>query len=320
MEQIKDSASHEVSWLTAVSATGIIVLSAACASTQPTQQLVDARRAYDDARASEAAQYTPDKLLTAEQALARAEAAHDDDSGSPEEAHLAYIASRKAHIAMAHGKIAAAKQAEDKALALYQQRLESVASTSQSKLAGAEQQLEGERAKRAEAEKRASAALASLAEVAKVKEETRGMVITLPGGVLFPSGGRDLSASARQALDQVATALTEQPSDAKILIEGHTDDRGSDGTNLELSRSRAEAVRAYLIQRGLAAQRIEAVGKGESTPIAGNDTSEGRATNRRVEIVVNTAQAATAAATPGMSGAGQMPASPTASSTVPAAH
>jgi outer membrane protein OmpA-like peptidoglycan-associated protein len=313
----KENASHEVSWLSAVTATGFIVLSAACGSTAPTQQLVDARRAYDDARASEAAQYTPDKLLTAEQALARAEAAHDDDSGSPHEAHLAYIASRKAHIAMAHGKIAAAKQAEDKALALYQQRLENVATTSQSKLAGAEQQLEGERARRAEAEKRAAAALASLAEVAKVKEETRGMVITLPGGVLFPSGGRELSASARQALDQVATALTEQPTDAKILIEGHTDDRGSDSTNLELSRSRAEAVRAYLVQRGLAAQRIEAVGKGESTPIAGNDTAEGRATNRRVEIVVNTSQP-TAATPPSMGGAGQMPpttpSSPTATS------
>lgn len=294
--------SKKCSWLSAVSVSGAVALIGACASSQPTQQLVDARRAYDDARASEAAQYTPDKLLTAEQALARAEAAHDDDSGSPKEAHLAYIASRKAHIAMAHGKIAAAKQAEDKALALYQQRLENVASTSQSKLAGAEQQLAGERAKRAEAEKRAAAALASLAEVAKVKEETRGMVITLPGGVLFPSGGRDLSASARQALDQVATALNEQPTEAKIMIEGHTDDRGSDSTNLELSRSRAEAVRSYLIQRGLAAQRIEAVGKGESTPLAGNDTSEGRATNRRVEIIVNNNPSATAAM-PGQPGA-----------------
>jgi outer membrane protein OmpA-like peptidoglycan-associated protein len=305
MDQLENG-SRKISWLAAVSASGIVGLAGACASTQPTQQLVDARRAYDDARASEAAQYTPDKLLTAEQALARAEAAHDDDSGSPEEAHLAYLASRKAHIAMAHGKIAAAKQAEDKALALYQTRLESVASSSQSKLAGAQQQLEGERAKRAEAEKRAAAALASLAEVAKVKEETRGMVITLPGGVLFPSGGRDLSASARVALDQVATALNEQPSDAKILIEGHTDDRGSDSTNLELSRTRAEAVRAYLVQRGLAAQRIEAIGKGETTPLAGNDTSEGRATNRRVEIVVNTNQA-TAAAQPSMGGQGQLP-------------
>jgi len=287
--------------------------SMACGSTTPTQQLVDARRAINEARASEAAKLTPDKLLTAEQALERAERAHEDDAGSSEEAHLAYLASRKAHIAMAHGKIAAAKETETQADAKYQSELERVANSSQSELSAAKNELESERARRAEAEKRASAALASLAEVAKVNEESRGTVITLPGGVLFPSGGSTLSPSARQALGQVADALAAQPVESKIMIEGHTDDRGSDTANQQLSQARADAVRSFLVERGMPPDRIQAVGKGESAPIAGNDTSEGRATNRRVEVVVS-AQAKTAG-TPTAGSAPPAPGSSTANAT-----
>lgn len=268
----------------------IALSSTACGSSQPTQQLVDARRAINEARASEAAKLTPDKLLTAEQALDRAEEAHEDDAGSAEEAHLAYLASRKAHIAMAYGKIAAAKDTETKADEQYKANLEHVAQTSSQQLDAARGELQTEKQKRAEAEKRAAAALASLQEVAKVKEESRGTVITLPGGVLFPSGGSTLSASAKVALGQVADALVAQPTETKILIEGHTDDRGSDTSNQQLSQARADSVRAFLIERGLPSDRVEAVGKGESSPIAGNDSSEGRATNRRVEVVVSGGQ------------------------------
>jgi outer membrane protein OmpA-like peptidoglycan-associated protein len=284
---------------------------AACGSTAPTQQLVDARRAINEARASEAAKLTPDKLLTAEQALERAETAHEDDAGSAQEAHLAYLASRKAHIAMAYGKIASAKDTETQAEAKYKSDLEHVANTSQSELSATKNELESEKAARAEAEKRAAAALASLNEVAKVNEESRGTVITLPGGVLFPSGGSTLSPSAKQALGQVADALAAQPVESKIMIEGHTDDRGSDTANQQLSQSRADAVRSFLVERGMPPDRIQAIGKGESAPLTGNDTSEGRATNRRVEVVVS-AQARTAAApvtspTPGTSTASAAP-------------
>jgi outer membrane protein OmpA-like peptidoglycan-associated protein len=278
----------------------VIALSTACGSSAPTQQLVDARRAINEARASEASKLTPDKLLTAEQALDRAEEAHEDDPGSADEAHLAYLASRKAHIAMAYGKIALAKDTEANAAAKYQSSLEHVARTSSDQLDATRTELQSEKARRAEAEKRAAAALASLQEVAKVKEESRGTVITLPGGVLFPSGGSTLSASAKVALGQVADALVAQPNETKIMIEGHTDDRGSDTSNQQLSQARADAVRAFLIERGMPSDRVEAIGKGEAAPIAGNDTSEGRATNRRVEVVVSGGQgmASTQAAQP----------------------
>ena len=72
----------------------------------------------------------------------------------------------------------------------------------------------------------------------------------------------------------------------KIVVEGYTDSNGNDDSNLRLSQSRAESVRSYLISKGVKAERIQAVGKGEASPIAPNDTAEGRANNRRVEIVV----------------------------------
>jgi outer membrane protein OmpA-like peptidoglycan-associated protein len=303
---------------------GIALAASACASTAPTQQLVDARRTYNEAASSEAARLTPDKLLTAQQALEQAERAHNDDPGSPQEAHLAYLAARKSAMAIAYGKIAAAKETEEQSDAKYQEDLRERATSSEAQLSGTQAALEAERQKRQEAEKRAASALQRLTEVAKVNEERRGTVITLPGGVLFPSGGSTLSAPAQQSLERVAEALTEQPIEAQISIEGHTDARGSDARNLELSRQRAEAVRAYLVQKGIDAQRVSAVGKGEAAPIADNESAEGRATNRRVEIVVSAGAAAsnsmstsTSPSTP--SPAGSMPATPGAKLTPEAA-
>ena len=263
-----------------------MVALSACGSSAPTEQLIDARRTYGAAASSEAAQLTPDRLLSAQQALDKAEAEHRDDPGSHEEAHLAYLASRKAAMAMAMGKIAAAEKSEDLAKVEYQSKLQQQASAGQQQLQATKGDLAEEQAARAEAERRAAAAFASLAEVARINEETRGTVITLPGGVLFPSGGHTLSAAAMTSLDKVAAALTDKAADRPVTIEGHTDSRGADGMNLELSQKRAEAVRTYLVSHGVAAATVAAVGKGEGVPIADNESAEGRATNRRVEIVV----------------------------------
>jgi OOP family OmpA-OmpF porin len=83
------------------------------------------------------------------------------------------------------------------------------------------------------------------------------------------------------------------------LIEGHTDSQGNDQANLALSQARAEAVRQYLVGRGVAQDKVRAVGRGEQQPVATNDSPEGRANNRRVEIVVqNAVQAATPSSAP----------------------
>jgi outer membrane protein OmpA-like peptidoglycan-associated protein len=220
----------------------MVVLASACGSSAPTAQLIDARRTYGEAAASEASQLTPDDLLTARQALERAEAEHRDDPGSSEERHLAYVASRRAAMAMALGKIAAAQEREEQAKAEYQAALQQQASTGQRELKRTQGDLAQEQAARAEAERRAAAAFASLAEVARINEEQRGTVITLPGGVLFPTGGHALSAAARTALDKVAEALNET-ADRAVTVEGHTDSRGADAMNLELSQKRAGSPR-----------------------------------------------------------------------------
>ncbi|WP_434383895.1 OmpA family protein [Melittangium boletus] len=157
-------------------------------------------------------------------------------------------------------------------------------------------QLEQERQARAQAEQRAAEAQAEAraqAQVAselrnirqvQVKEESRGLVLTLSGSVLFRSGSSDLLAAARRRLNDVASALnkTENP----LLIEGHTDSQGSAELNDELSYLRAEAVRDYLVDQGVDRERIRIDGRGKEAPIASNSTSEGRANNRRVEIII----------------------------------
>jgi len=112
------------------------------------------------------------------------------------------------------------------------------------------------------------------------------MVITLTGSVLFASGKSELLPTATVRLNEVAEALKAQ-TDRDMLVEGHTDNVGMVQSNLELGQRRAAAVRDYLVSRGVDSNRIKAVGIGEARPIADNNTPEGRANNRRVEIIVS---------------------------------
>lgn len=272
-----------------------------CAATGPSSQLIDARRAYDQARMSEASKLVPARVYTAKQALDRAEKAHQDDAGSFEEKSLAYIAERQAQLAVSYAGIAAAERDQKLAQQTYDQRqqqelrkAQTKAALAQNQLATQSSELEKERTAHAAAERRAAAALASLSELARVKEEARGTVMTLDGSVLFVTGKSELLPIAREKLDAVAKALTELNSGETVLIEGHTDSQGSDSANLALSQARADSVREYLISRGVPQDKVRSIGRGEQQPIASNDTAEGRANNRRVEIVVqNPTQAAT---------------------------
>jgi outer membrane protein OmpA-like peptidoglycan-associated protein len=153
-------------------------------------------------------------------------------------------------------------------------------------LQNANGQLATERERRDEAEKRAAQAAADLAKFATVKQEPRGMVITLSGSILFASNKSDLLPEAQMKLNDVAEALNKQGSTSKMVVEGHTDSQGTAGYNQDLSQRRAQAVRDYLVSRGIAADRVTAQGFGLTRPIADNASAEGRANNRRVEIVV----------------------------------
>ena len=308
----------------------------ACGSALPTKELRDARAAYQEASQGKAAELAPDKLLTAKQALDRAEGAFQEDPGSYQEKSLAYVAQRMAQLASAQAGQLDAQKAAQKAEEDYknaqdelrkaaqddaartaaalrenQERLEKVRrdladqdnklgaaaeklkaqedelAKKKAELEARQKELEAEKLARAEAEKKLAAAMKSLEEIAKVKEEQRGLVITLDGSVLFASGKTALLPIAENKLSTVAEVLQQQSDDKKIVVEGHTDSVGADDANLKLSQARADAVRTYLVGKGVKADRITAVGKGESVPIADNKTAEGRANNRRVEIIIN---------------------------------
>lgn len=103
-------------------------------------------------------------------------------------------------------------------------------------------------------------------------------------GVNFGNDQAVLNAEAMAVLDEAAESL-KQWGDVKVEVAGHTDSSNSDAYNLVLSQRRADAVRIYLIGKGIAADRLTAKGYGESSPVVGNDTTEDRAKNRRVELV-----------------------------------
>jgi outer membrane protein OmpA-like peptidoglycan-associated protein len=275
----------------------------ACAATQAPKELVDARRAFVHAHDGPAREVVPAQVLAAQQALARAEQAFVDSPDSPRTRDLAYIAQRRAELAEAEAalvidrkdkaqaqvdltQLQAAKQARTQA-DLFEARQE-LASERQALTVQGEKLTAEQRARRA-AEHTAIAALASLEKIARVKEEARGVVITLNGAVLFATGQSTLLPIAQDRLQQVARALNDDPS-GTILVEGHTDATGSATANEELSRRRAEAVREFLVAHGVDAARIRAAGLGPSRPVADNKTPEGRANNRRVEIVIERAR------------------------------
>lgn len=104
--------------------------------------------------------------------------------------------------------------------------------------------------------------------------------------VNFATGSSDIPSSAQPLLDAAARALAAQPADMRIVVNGHTDNRGLPEANLALSVQRAEAVRAALVARGVPAERLTAVGHGDRQPVASNATDEGRFRNRRIEFVL----------------------------------
>ena len=112
-------------------------------------------------------------------------------------------------------------------------------------------------------------------------------VLIRPIGLVFPSGSAQIETKYFTLLRKVEDAIRAFPN-SQIIIEGHTDSFGGDATNLQLSQTRAEAVRTYLLanMRDLSPTNIEPVGFGEARPVANNETVEGRAKNRRIDVVI----------------------------------
>jgi outer membrane protein OmpA-like peptidoglycan-associated protein len=253
-----------------------LTLLPACGSTNPPEELVTAQETYARISKGAATQYKPDELHDAKEALDGAEKAFADKGTTPEVRALAYAAGLKAQLAEADADtVVAISEKEQNEKKLQAQTIDTL-----------KHEVSSERSKREAAEQKAAQAQQDLARIAAVKQESRGMVITLSGAVLFTSGQSALLPGAMAKLDEVGNALLKNNRESNIVVEGHTDSQGRVQDNQELSLARAQSVRDYLVSRGIAADRISAHGLGSERPVATNKTAEGRADNRRVEIVV----------------------------------
>ncbi len=277
----------------------IAVAMSACAGQRPPPKaLTDARADFLRARDGLAAQLDPANVHSAEVALQRAEQAWADSPNDPSTEDLALIADRKALIAQADADaIKAQRDAQQASAALENLRAQQLRtaegqlSQTQQALGATEMQLQQQQAAAAaqaqqlqDLQTKLKDARDTIAKIASVKDDDRGMVITLPGEVLFKTDTWNLKPAAMAKLDQIADALKgkEQP----IVVYGYTDSVGTREHNMGLSQRRAESVCDYLVSKGVPKDLITAQGKGPDEPVADNASVEGRAQNRRVEIVV----------------------------------
>lgn len=211
----------------------------------------------------------PVAVYDAQKAVNKAKTTWDQTEDADETDHLVYLAKRKIEIA----KYAAQRNLSDEQLKALDQQRQQLMLQSQKK-----------------ATQQAEAKVRSLEdELMKMKElqpekTDRGIVLTL-GDVLFETAKANLNASAQNSLTKLAMYLADNP-DRNILIEGHTDSRGSDEYNMGLSLRRADSVATFLERNGVDRLRIVTKGYGEMYPVASNGTDEGRQLNRRVELVV----------------------------------
>jgi outer membrane protein OmpA-like peptidoglycan-associated protein len=155
----------------------------------------------------------------------------------------------------------------------------------------ADEARQAELAKMRESQERSEEELRkTLSQLAQVREEARGLIVTLPGSIYFDVNKSDVKPAMRDRLSEIARALSTVP-DRSILVEGHTDSDGRNEYNLKLSELRAQSVRSVLVGGGVSPDRVETRGYGETRPIAPNATTAGKAQNRRVEIVLQGAGA-----------------------------
>jgi outer membrane protein OmpA-like peptidoglycan-associated protein len=278
--------------LAALAVVSVLGSAMACGGQRkPPQSLVTARANLQRAKEGLAAKLDPTDVHQAELALQKAEEAWNEEPDAPTTNDLALIADRRALLAQSEAARMKAEQDAEKAkAALLKTTSEQLASTKtklgekESKLKSEEAMTAAQKQKLAELEAKLKDARDTIAKIAAVKDDDRGMIITLQGEVLFKTDKWDLKPAAMAKLDQIADALKgkEQP----IVVYGYTDSTGTLDHNMDLSQKRAQSVRDYLVSKGIPGDLISAQGKGPADPVAENNSIEGRAQNRRVEIVV----------------------------------
>ncbi|HET7923422.1 MAG TPA: OmpA family protein [Rhodanobacteraceae bacterium] len=234
--------------------------------------VVQARYAVAIADSMGAQQYAPERFAAAKQKLGEAELAarakkSSDRKAAPDFARESVIASEDARRAAMIGATAARVDEQRRAAAAAATEAERARSASEN---AARLRLE---------------LLGRLDAALPTRVTERGLVSEI-GGVQFATGTSELNGPAREALARFSGVVASYPG-LRFNVEGHTDNTGNPTANSELSLRRAIAVRDYLIGQGVAASTIDVAGLGSSRPMADNTTAQGRAKNRRVEIVVS---------------------------------
>lgn len=287
------------------------MLLSACSTTPKTTSLLDQTRMdYQAAQNNSNVQtLAPLEMRQADVAMNDANKAAKDNESSEKIDRLAYIAKQKIGVAQ---ELAKQKQAEaavaDAAKARDQIRLEqrtneadkakmqadqAKAQADQARLAAqiaqgeaseAQRRAQEEQAKALEMQNRNAALEAQLADL-QAKTTLRGIVITL-GDVLFGVDQAKLNPDGMRTVQKLATVL-QSNMQRTVLIEGHTDNTGSQAHNQDLSERRAAAVRSALVLMGVSRDRVEIKGYGEAFPIAENNNAQNRQLNRRVEIILS---------------------------------
>jgi outer membrane protein OmpA-like peptidoglycan-associated protein len=247
----------------------------------------------EDARALTAERQEQERVAT-ERAAAAAKAKAEAEAKAAAEAAEA---KRRADAeAQRQAELAAAREAQLKAEAAAKQAeavlRANAAAEREAKIAAEAESAAREASARAEAERARAAAEALRAQlleqfnrILETRDSDRGLVITM-ADVLFDTGKYELRQPTREALARLSGIVLAHPG-LKLEVEGHTDSTGSDDLNQTLSEQRADTVRGYLVQQGLAADSITAKGFGKTSPVADNTTAAGRQKNRRVELVVS---------------------------------
>jgi outer membrane protein OmpA-like peptidoglycan-associated protein len=231
-------------------------------------------RARADAEAeAQRRQAAEQARVAAEQARVQAEQAEAEAERMKQEAEQA-AAEAARQKAEAERQKTEAEQARQSAL-------------EQQKLAEAETEKARQAAAKAEGEKAQLRAqlLEQLNSILQTRDSARGLIVNM-SDVLFDTASSTLKPGAREKLAKISGILLAHPG-LTLQIEGHTDSVGGDEYNQQLSERRADSVRDYLAEAGVAASTMTAKGFGKTQPVASNDTAEGRQRNRRVELVVN---------------------------------
>jgi outer membrane protein OmpA-like peptidoglycan-associated protein len=287
---------HTKHSLVAVAVASALLGLAACETAPDSSALLEqARTAVTQAESDPSVtKYAPTELDRARKLLINAEASAKEKGAKDATAsHYAYLTTQMARIAQqrAQEQLAItqvkAGETERQKILLSARENEANQAVAQANAARTEAQNARSDAAQAQAE---SQRLAAQLENLQASQTSRGIVLTLDD-VLFDTGKAQLKSGAARSIDQIAEFLNENP-ERRVQVEGFTDSQGGNDFNLELSQSRADAVAMAIIQRGIDAQRVRALGYGEQYPVASNASDGSRQLNRRVEIIVSNGDAA----------------------------